>query len=155
MKIFIVLIMFCGSLYAADPTNSAPADKHLVEVTFAMDDKPPTQMFHIVLTLYISEHNRGSQRDVYNWAHQGGYGPDPDTQKKATECIRLVKSLDEPNELPDNPNQIVTVRCADGDKTIIKKFPIDQVPSEVHQVLTIMGFRDEEFSRLKFIKKAA
>jgi hypothetical protein len=155
MKTFIILFLLCSSLYAADTTNSASSDKRIVEVTFARDDKPPTQEFHIVMTLWLSEQNRGFDRDVYSWAHQGGSGPDPDTHKKAAESLKLLRALDEPKVLPDSPNQIVTVRCANGDKWVVKRFPIDKVPAEVHQILTIMGFHDEEFSRLTFIKKAA
>ena len=152
MKAFIIFFLLCGSLYAADTTNAPSSDKRLIEVTFARDDKPPTEMFHIVMTLWLSEKNRGSDRDVYSWAHQGGYGPDPDTRKKAAECLKLMQALDEPKVLPDSPNQIVTMRCADGDKWVVKRFPIDKVPAEVHQILTIMGFHDREFSRLTFIK---
>jgi hypothetical protein len=70
MKTLIIFFLLCGSLYAADTTNSASSDRRIVEVTFAEDDKPPTQMFHIVMTLWLSEQNRGFDRDVYSWAHQ-------------------------------------------------------------------------------------
>jgi hypothetical protein len=155
MKAFIILVLLCGSLYAADTTNSASSDKRLVEITFAADDKPPTQAFHIVMTLWLSEKNRGLDRFVYDWAHQGGHGPDPDARKKAAEALKILQTLPEPKVLPDSPNRIVTVRCADGDKWTTKRFPFDKVPAEVHQILTLLGFRDEEFSRLTFIKKAA
>lgn len=155
MKAFIILTLFCGSMCAADTTNSWAPGKHLVEVTFAADDKAPTEMFHTIVTLWISEKNRGSDRNVYSWALQRGYSPDSDTRKKASESVKLLKSLDEPEVLPESPNQIVTVRCAEGDKWIAKRFPIDQVPAEVHQILTIMGFPDEEFNRLKFTKKSS
>jgi hypothetical protein len=153
MKTFIILSLFCGSLYAADTTNSYSPGKHLVEVIFATDDRPTNQMFHTIVTLWISEKNRGSDRWVYSWANQSGYSPDADTEKKAKRCKELLKALDEPKDLPASPNQIVTVRCLYGGETLAKKFPIDRVPYEVHQILTIMGFRDEDFVRLKFIQK--
>jgi hypothetical protein len=132
--------------------NAAAGDKRLVEVIFADDDKPPTQMFHTIVTLWMSENDRGLDRDVYSWAHQGGSSPDSNTRKKATESLSLLKALEEPRTLPQSPNRIVTVRCADGDKWIAKRFPIDRVPAEVHQILMILGFDDKDFSRLTFIK---
>ena len=153
MKIVIIFILLCGSLHAADTTNTPSSDKRFIEVIFAQDDKPPTQAGHIVMVLWISETSRGSERHVYSGAHQGGSSLEPDTCIKATESMKLLKVLDEPKDLPESPNQIVTVRYLDGSEMIAKRFPIDQVPSEVHQILTLMGFRDEEFSRLKFIQK--
>ena len=155
MKAFIIFFLLCGSLYAADTTNAPSRDKRLVEVTFARDDKPPTQTFHIIMTFWLSEQNRGFDRDVYDWAHQGGSSPDHDTHKKSADSLKLLRALDEPKVLPDSPNQIVTVRCAEGDKWVVRRFPIDKVPAEIHQILTILGVHDEEFSRLTFIKKAA
>jgi hypothetical protein len=128
-------------------------DKCLVEVIFAGDDKPPTTSFHEVDHLWISEKNRGRDFDYYGWADHGGWEADADTPKKAAECRKLLQTIVEPKQLPDSPNKIVTVKCADGDATIIKRFPIDAVPPEVHQILTIMGFPDSAFSRLKFVKK--
>ena len=152
MKIITILILLCGFLSAFSQTNSTPADKRLVEVSFAADDKPPTQIFHIVHTFYISEHKIGFDRFVYDWATQGGYSPSPEAHKKADECIKLLESLDEPKKIPDSPNQILTVRYAHEDKMVIKKFPIDAVPSKVHQVLTIIGCRDDELKRIRFVK---
>ena len=152
MRTIIILFLLCGSLYAAESTNAASSDKRLVEVIFAADDKPPTQQFHIVMTLWLSERNRGDDRFVYDWAVQGGSSPDSDTRKKTTETLKLLQALDEPKVLPESPNQIVTVRCADGDKWLVKRFPIDKVPAEVHQILTIMGFHDGDFNRLRFVK---
>jgi hypothetical protein len=152
MKAFIISILLCVSLRAADTTNAPSSDKRLVEVTFAADDKPPTQRFHIVMTLWLSEENRGHDRFVYDWAVQGGSSPDSDTLKKAAESLKLLQALDEPKDLPESPNQIVTVRCTDGDKWLVKRFPIDKVPPKVHQILTIMGFQDGTFNRLKFTK---
>jgi hypothetical protein len=64
----------------------------------------------------------------------------------------LLKALEEPRTLPESLNRVVTVRCADGDKWIAKRFPIDRVPAEVHQVLMILGFDDKDFGRLTFVK---
>jgi hypothetical protein len=127
-------------------------EKRLVEGIFAADDKPPTEMFHTVTTLWISEKNRGSDRDVYDWAHQGEYDADPNTRQKADESLKLLKALSEPKNLPASPNRIVTVRCIDGDQWIVKRFSIDKVPIEVHQILVTMGFKDESFKRLTFTK---
>jgi hypothetical protein len=81
MKTIILGFLLCGSLHAGDGTNGASIDRRMVEVTFAADDKPPTQQFHIVMTLWISERNRGDDRFVYDWAVQGGSNPDPDAPK--------------------------------------------------------------------------
>lgn len=107
------------------------------------------------MTFWLSEENRGVDHDVYDWAVQGASGHDPDTRKKAEESLKLLRAMGEPKVLPDSPNQIVTVRCADGDTWLVKRFPIDKVPTEVRQILTFMGVRDEELNRLTFIKKAA
>jgi hypothetical protein len=117
-----------------------------------MDDKPPTQDFHVILAFYISEHKRGFWRHIHNWAHQGGDATDPEAPKKAAECTSMLKSLEEPNELPGDPNQIVVVKYVDGDKTIIKKFPLNSVPFEIYQVLMVItDSRDEAFrGRLRF-----
>ena len=130
-------------------------DKDLVEVTFATDDKAPRESFHTVLTLFISEKRVGMRRDVFDWAHQGGYNSDTNALEKAAKCKKLMMALDQPKDLPDSPNQIVTVRCMDGEKIVVKKFPIERVPTEVHQMLILMGCSDESLShmnRLKFIK---
>lgn len=145
--------MFCGAVCTANTTNSIPSDKHLVEVTFADDDLPTNQMFHIVITLWMSEKSRGMDRWVYDWVDQGSAGPCRDADAKAKKCEDLLKTQKEPNHLLASPNQVVTVKCFYGGKTLIKNFPIDEVPSEVHQVLSVMGFRDSEFGRLKFIEK--
>jgi hypothetical protein len=152
MKVFIIFYLLCGSLYAADSTNSASNYRRLVEVNFAADDMQPTQQFHIVMTFWISEKGKGNDRWVYDWAAQGGESPCPDGETKAKKCKELLKALSQPKVLPESPNQIVTVKCADEDKWIIRRFPIDKVPVEVHQILTIMGVHDKEFNRLKFIK---
>lgn len=152
MRTFILLALLCNSVFAADPTNSVNGYKHLVEVSFAADDRPPHQMFHEVDILWISEKYIGADRDYYSWADHGSFGPDTSTSEKAAKCRKLLKTIDEPKQLPDSPNKIVTVKYTDGDKTIVKKFPIDAVPSEIHQTLSIMGFPDSAFDRLKFVK---
>jgi hypothetical protein len=161
MKALIILALFCGSLYGADTnnlsssaTNSSPAPKLLVEVIFAGDDMAPTQTFHTVVSLSISGNNyRGEYQSIYNWAVHGGGSTDTNTLKENAECLKLLRPLDQPTELPETPNHIVTVRCLDGDNMLVKMFPIDRVPDEVHQMLAIMGFRDDQFSRLTFIQR--
>jgi len=122
----------------------AAGDKHLVEVIFALDDKPATQRFHTVVTLWISEKSRGRTRFVYNWAVQGGEGPDTNTTAKAAQCLELLRTVDQPKDLPESENEIVTVRCRDGDKMLVKKFPRHKVPLEVHELLTVMGCSEAE-----------
>jgi hypothetical protein len=158
LKNFIISTLFCTSLYAADTTNSpsnatnaSAIDKMLVEVAFATDDRAENQTGHTIILLWMSETKTGMYRQIYNWATQGGSSPDADTLKKAAECLKLLKQIEQPKKLPESPNDVVTVRCLDGDDMIVKKFPIDQVPSEVHQILAVMGFGDD--SRLKFIQK--
>jgi hypothetical protein len=153
MKIFVILILSCGSLYAADMTNSVSTDKRLFEVTFAKDDMPPKHMFHIVYFFWISERRIGEDEAIYSWADHGGYNFDANAKAKAEQCKKLLKGLEQPKDLPASPNQIVTVRCFANDETIAKMFPIDRVPYEVHQMLTIIGCPDDAMGRLKFIKK--
>ena len=160
MKSFIILFLLCGSLYGADTNSASPtttsstsAPKRLVEVVFAADDMAPTQSFHTVILLSVSSNWRASQRFIYNWAAQGGGSPDTNAMEEATTCLKLLKPLDQPKNLPESPNHIVTVSCLDGDAMLEKRFPIDQVPDEVHQMLAVMGFRDDQFGRLKFIQK--
>jgi hypothetical protein len=153
MKEFVTLALLCCLLYVARAHFTA-TDTRLVEVSFVTDDKAPTERFHTVVTLWISEKNRGSSRDSHSWARRGGYRADPQTLSKATMSLKLLKGLDEPKVLPESPSHIVTVRCAERGKWIVRRFPIDQVPEEVRQILTIMGFEDAEFSRLTFPKKA-
>jgi hypothetical protein len=125
----------------------------LVEVVFATDDRPPVQTFHTIVMLWISENQHGQYRQIYDWATQGGSSPDTDTLQKAAECLKLLKLIGQPKDLPESPNHVVMVRCLDGDNMLVKKFPIDRIPSEVHQILAIMGFDDSQFIRLKFIQK--
>jgi hypothetical protein len=159
-KALIILNLMCGLLYGAETnnlstgkTNSLSAPRTLIEVIFANDDREPTQTFHTVIALVITDHNRGNYRFVYNWAAQGGSSPEPDAVKKTAECLKLLKSLDQPKKLPESQNHIVSVRCLDGDKLLELRFPIDQVPDEVHHILAIMGFSDDQFNRLNFIQK--
>lgn len=156
----IVLNLMGCSLYGAETnspspgtTNSLSAPQRLVEVVFANDDRAPTETFHTVISLIITDHNRGNYRFVYNWAVQGGSSPDTNSVKKIGECLQLLKPLDQPKDLPESPNHIVTVRCIDGDDKLERHFSIDEVPDEVHHMLAIMGFSDDQFSRLKFIQK--
>jgi hypothetical protein len=111
------------------------------------------QIHHSVVVSWVSKTHRGMYQSVYNWAVHGGPVADPDARKKAAECLELLKPLGQPKDLPESPNRIVTVRCLDGDSTLVKKFPIDQVPLEVYQILAVMGYGDEQLNGLKFIRK--
>lgn len=153
MKTFIIFALFCSSLYAAGSTNLALTDKYLVEVFFARGDEPPAKVIRDLVFFYIAERSRGKVLINLVLGGRGESSPDPEALNKAAECRKIIKTVDEPKQLPVFTNQIVTVRCIDGDAIIIKRFPIDAVPIEVRQILTIMGFDDEDFRRLKFIQK--
>jgi len=84
---------------------------------------------------------------------RGGSGPDPDTHEKWQECTKILKAIGQPKDLPSLATHIVTLTCVDGDSRIIRKFPIDHVPNQVYQILTIMGFSDDKrLVRLNFDK---
>lgn len=125
----------------------------LFAVIFSTDDKAPTEMFHTVVRLSLTHTKQQMTRYVHSWAVQGGSRPDSNTKTKAEECIRILKSIDQPKILPESPNKIVTVRGLDGGNLVSKKFPIDHVPAEIYQIITIMGFRDDnQLKRLTFIQ---
>ena len=156
IRAWVLVICACTRFAVAEEQMpGAAGDSHLVEVTFALDDKPATQDFHEVVTLWISERSRGRTCFVYNWAVQGGQGPDTNTAAKAAQCLKLMRAINQPKDLPESEDEIVTVRCRDGDKTLVKKFPMQKVPPEVHELLTIMGCKEAEFGRLKFVRKVA
>jgi len=94
-----------------------------------------------------------SEAFIYDWANQGSASIDPNIQTEAIECLKLLKALDQPKDLPEITNHIVTVEGLDGDNMLVRRFPIDRVPEEVHQMLAIMRFRDTQFSRLKFVQR--
>ncbi|MFZ0829175.1 MAG: hypothetical protein WAO02_17315 [Verrucomicrobiia bacterium] len=144
-----VMVLAAG---CATTINTVSADRRLVEVVFPEDDKPSDEMFHAVVTLWMSEKNLGSDVLVYKWDRRGGSIPQEDAGIRAQQCQRLLMMLSEPTNLPLASNQIVTVRCFDGDKTLEKQFSINRVPPEVRQMLAIMGFEDDQISpRLKFV----
>jgi hypothetical protein len=154
VKASFIAIVFPAILLAADVKESRRADKHLVEVTYACYDEHARRLPDpIRITLYITERWRGCIYDNPDWARQTGRVGDEQTQAKADACLSLLKRLTEPKDLPDAPTQIVTVRCADGDKWITKRFRIDGLPSEVRQILLTMGFSENRFKRLTFTEK--
>jgi hypothetical protein len=117
--------------------------------TATTGDRPSDPMGHTVVVSWISKTHRGMYQSVYNWAVQGGPVADLDTRKKAAECLELLKPLRQPEDLPESPSQILTVRGFDGQSTLEKRFPIDRVPLEVHQILALMGCDDAQFGHLK------
>jgi hypothetical protein len=126
-------------------------EEHLVEVCFVMDDMAPTQPGHTEMLFWISPKSKGMYRFIFDWAIQGGGGPYTNGVEHAADCTKLLKNLDQPEELTNSPNQILTVRYLEGDQVLAKRFAIDRVPAEVHEILTIMGVRDRELhGRLKF-----
>jgi len=149
----------CTWIAAAEEKESRMSfSNNLAEVIFALDDLPTRGLpdtGHTVLIFYITKDRVGMGRSVYNWAEQGGHNADTNAVEKAAQCAKLLKSLDQPKELPESPNHIITVRGVDAGKIIEKRFPISHVPPEVHQILTIMGCGEEGFKRLTFIQKTA
>jgi hypothetical protein len=143
----------------------------LVEVAFALDDLPEHgfKAGHTVLGFYITSDRIGMSRSIYNWAEQGGHTPDTNAAEKAAHCLKLLRTLQQPSvngaagwfnpytaaQLPQSPNHIVTVRGVDGSEVIERKFPISEVPSEIREILAIMGYPDAGGGRLTFIKKTA
>jgi len=161
MRALFFLIVLSGSLFASN--TSAPErtdDNRLVWVHFALADdsrlKLPVGIPNIVhsdITLWISDKNRGDSVSYLNGpigSGRGGSSPDTDTHGKWAQCLKLLKAIDQPKDLPSLSTRIVTVTCADGEANVIKKFSIEHVPAKTHQILTIMGFTEADFARLTF-----
>src|ERR1700677_1503451 len=124
----------------------SPANRDLVEIEY--EEGKETN------TLWISQNSNGSTRDIPDWAVQGGSSGDPNAPAQAAECLKLLKSAPQPNDVPADTAKIVIVRCEDGDKFVVKMFPIDKVPQEVWKMLNIMGYKcdKQSFGPLKFIQ---
>lgn len=150
-----ILLLCPALLLAADKPKPEPSDKHLVEVTYYYYLATAAPPRHIEMTHYISEHSRGWVSDDPIWARMEGSERDGDTATKATACKELLTALEQPKILPEDPAQIVTVRCTDGDEWIARKFPIDKVPIAVRWILIAMGFSNDSLKSLTFIPKGA
>jgi hypothetical protein len=157
LHVLVLIVSACTCLGLDDEKMlpGAAGDRHLVEVTFALDDKAPTEDFHTVVTFWLSEKSKGTSRWIFNWASQGGHGPETNAIEKASKGLRLIRALDQPKALPESRNQIVTVRCSDGEQTLVRKFSIERVPSQVHEILRMMAASEAELTRLKFTEQTA
>jgi hypothetical protein len=154
----LMVCLWSGIAMGQDTSPHMSFSNSLVEVTFALDDKPAQRqedMFHTVMFYYITKDRIGMIRSEHHWANHGGGSKDPKAQEKAVQCTKLLKSLDQPKGLPESSNHILTVRYLDAGKTIERKFPINQVPTEVRETLILEGCpkNGEELKRLKFIQK--
>jgi hypothetical protein len=126
--------------------------RRLVEVRYALDDKPPTGMFHAVRILWLTPIQRGASISYHNWASHGYRGIDDEAETKAAKCAQLLKAALQPTVLPTNPNQILTVGAMVDGKWVTKKFPIDKLPDETRKILTTLGIYDEDMRRFRFIE---
>ena len=153
MKIAVILLFFPALSFSKDAITPAASDKHLVEVNYFHYLSTAAMPRYIEVTVYLSEHFRGEISDDPMWARQGGAVGDDDTKRKAAECKKIIQTLVEPQKLPETPARIVTIRCADDDKWIVRRFPIDQVPTAVRQILVIMGFPDERLKHIPFAQE--
>lgn len=127
--------------------------KRLIEVTFSIDDKAPTEQGHTIATLWISDKRRGRQHEIYNWSIRGTSSQDIDAQRKVADCLEILRRLTEPESLPSSENDILTLRYIDESKPIIKRFSVNEVPPDVRLILNTMGFLDDAFPQFKFVKK--
>ena len=105
-------------------------------------------------TRWISEKHNGSTRDIPGQAAQSVFQDDANARQEAAECLKLLKAAEQPKELPGDPRRIVTVRCADGEAIVVKRFPAGNVPQEVRGMLLAMGYAcgARGFDVLAFVK---
>lgn len=155
MKDALFCFLFPALLLSEDASRPERPDRHLVDVIFHFNDDNPDSTaapWHVERTVFISELRRGTI-SVDNFARQSTSFGETDNQTKAKNCLALLKELEEPKDLPELPKQIVTVRCADGDKWIVRRFPINRVPIGVRQILDITGYSKDRFTTFTFVSK--
>ena len=140
------------------------AEHKLVEVTFTADvegDYKEVDSYTILKgSIQKGQHFYGKyphpiQASPFSHGTPGSFHvvrPDTNALEKAEESLKLLRPLAQPTGLPESTNRIVTVRYLDSEELVEKKFPVDQVPDEVHHVFAIMGFTDINFRRLTFIQ---
>lgn len=147
MRSFILLLILCAPLKALEITDwELPSKKRLVEVTFSDNGPNASLRVHSTVTLYLSERERGGERETWVWIDGKRYiwsEPDSETDQKAARCFALLISITQPEDVPADPEQVVTVRWKDG--WIERRYSNHKVPSQVREILLTMGFRDEEF----------
>ncbi|HWB60587.1 MAG TPA: tetratricopeptide repeat protein [Chthoniobacteraceae bacterium] len=114
-------------------THENPGEKQLAQIEYDVGGR-------YTETRWISEKRKGSTRDIPGQAALEVSQDDPNALQEAAECLKLLKSVEQPKELPDDPRRIVTVRCADGDAIVVKRFPAGNVPQEVRGMLLAMGY---------------
>ncbi len=140
------------ALAAADAQEAAPAevpDQRLVEVIYANDDRPQTEDFHTVYTFWLSKQGTGNEREIYNWAHQGGGGTQPGGQENGDKCLAIFKTLTEPEKLPENSNLVVTVRCFEDGRWLEKRFDVDALPPDVFKITDIAAYPGMKFPTIR------
>lgn len=153
----LLLLLICNRANAAGEARAnLEGTNHLVDVRFAMDDKPAHETFHTVIDQWLTASSSGGRAKAYDWAIMGGENPDALGKEKAAKCLQILKRLDQPTNLPNDPNQILTVKCKDGDEILERKFSIRQVPASIRELLSLIGIkRTEEFDRFTFVEETA
>lgn len=159
----IALLIPVVVLIAAFPARSErrfenrEAGKELVRVSYALDDKRPTESFHNVLYLHLTENGLVTSVSTYDWGGKGGFESDPDAQKKAAKCIEMLSRLPQPADLPADPNLQLDIKWWKGDEMSERKFSVKAVPEEVRGILQMMDRRDgmsrsNEWQRFSFVQ---
>lgn len=128
-----------------------PASR-LVEVSYSLDDKSPTEASHLTRILWLSSIQRGMALSQNNWLMNGSRRVDGEAEAKAATCTQLLLAAAEPKALPSDPNQILTARVMVDGKWLTKRFPIDKLPDEVRKIVTTLGIFDEDLRRFRFIE---
>lgn len=137
-----------GKEKAAPPPARVP-EQRLVEIIYADDDRPQTENFHTVYTCWLSKQGTGSEREVYNWARQGGSGTQPGGQENADKCLAIFKALAAPEKLPENPNLVVTIRCFEEGHWLEKRFDVDALPPEISKITEIVCYPGMVFPTIR------
>ncbi|WP_093288071.1 hypothetical protein [Verrucomicrobium sp. GAS474] len=159
---FLILCFGCNGVLADEPRflwedparSTLVTATNLVEVSFAVDDKGATEAGYTIYVFWMSKENVGFTRFIWDWAVQGGKGPELDSSNKAAECLKLLKALDQSKVMPISSNQIIAVRVREGDAILSRHFPIESIPFNVRQIMILLGFKEEDFkkfSRLHFM----
>lgn len=128
-------------------THEKPGERQLVQIEYGVGGR-------YTETRWISEKHGGSTRDIPGRVAQEAFRDDPNAQQEAAECLKLLKAAEQPKEPPDDPQRIVTVRCAEGEMIVVKRFPAQNVPQEVRGMLLAMGYACDarKFDVLTFVK---
>jgi hypothetical protein len=148
-------ISFCLSVWLIYGQNESPLSQPLVGITFALYDHPRPHIpgqGQTFVSYSITKSGVGWSQWVENGGAKSSHVRDTNAVEKAAQSVRLLESLAQPEHLPESSSQILTARWFEGDRVMEKKFPIDQVPSEVREVLLTMRCSEQDFKRLTFIR---